>query len=82
MASRTAADTGTDADTDGDGLPDDWERFWFGTLWATADENGDGDSLDALAECLAGTDPTRADTTDAGDAAALEVHTPTSLPAS
>ena len=47
------------ADTDGDGLPDDWEMARFGNLTtadATSDFDGDGKS--DLAEYLAGTSPT------------------------
>ncbi|HTH50132.1 MAG TPA: hypothetical protein VMB21_21645, partial [Candidatus Limnocylindria bacterium] len=51
----------TETDTDQDGLPDDWERFWFGDLSATAEGDPDGDGQSNLAEYLAGTDPTRAD---------------------
>lgn len=50
----------TDADTDHDGLPDDWERFWFGDQSATVDGDPDGDGQSNWAEFLAGTDPTQA----------------------
>ena len=50
----------TGADTDQDGLPDDWERFWFGDLSATAEGDPDGDGQSNRAEFLAGTDPTNA----------------------
>lgn len=49
------------ADSDGDGLPDDWEQFYFSSLIdplsqnATDDSDGDGQSN--LAEYLAGTNP-------------------------
>lgn len=48
----------SDADTDHDGLPDDWERFYFGDLMATADGDPDGDGQTNRAEYFAGTDPT------------------------
>lgn len=46
-----------DADTDADGLPDDWERWVFGDLSATASADSDGDGASNLAEWAAGTDP-------------------------
>jgi len=49
-----------DLDADMDGLPDDWERFWLGTLSQNATEDPDGDGLSNLAECQAGTNPTQA----------------------
>jgi hypothetical protein len=47
----------TDADIDGDGIPDFWGRYYFGTprLSAQGDDDGDGDSN--LLEFLAGNDP-------------------------
>ncbi len=47
----------TDVDTDQDGLPDDWERFWFGDLSATAEGDPDGDGRTNRDEFVAGTDP-------------------------
>ena len=46
-------------DTDGDGIPDDWEYLYFGNLTtATATSDKDGDGASDLAEYNAGTVPT------------------------
>ena len=45
-------------DTDGDGLPDDWELAYFGTLERDGSGDFDGDGHTDLQEFLAGTDPT------------------------
>jgi hypothetical protein len=56
--------TGSLTDSDADGLPDDWETFWFGGLTnATAKDNPDGDGLpemplDNWMENVTGSDPT------------------------
>ena len=42
-------------DSDNDGLPDDWETFYFGNLARGANDDADGDGQDNLAEYLAGT---------------------------
>ena len=47
-------------DADGDGLPDDWEVFYFGSLSQDAQEDSDSDGISNLNEYLAGTDPTDA----------------------
>lgn len=47
-----------DLDRDGDGLPDDWENFYFGSLVYGATDDGDGDGMGNLAEYRAGTNPT------------------------
>ena len=46
----------TDADTDADGLPDDWERAVFGDLVQTGDGDFDGDGVSNADEFHAGTD--------------------------
>lgn len=55
-------------DTDGDGLPDDWERHFFGSLAPTAAEDADHDGLPNGAEWEAGTHPDQP-----GDVLALAV---------
>jgi hypothetical protein len=47
----------SDVDTDADGLPDDWERFYFGSLARTGSEDPDQDGVDNAHEWGAGTDP-------------------------
>jgi hypothetical protein len=47
-------------DNDGDGLPDDWENFYFGALGQGATNDADGDGVSNLAEYQAGTNPTNA----------------------
>ena len=44
-------------DSDGDGLPDDWERENFGSLSSGGGEDPDGDLSDNRAEWSASTDP-------------------------
>lgn len=41
---------GVPADTDKDGLPDDWELGWFGSLAPTPDGDNDGDGVNNLTE--------------------------------
>ena len=60
----SATVSGSASDSDADGLPDDWENFWFGGLTnATASGNPDGDGLpdmpmDNWMESVMGSDPT------------------------
>lgn len=59
-------------DNDGDGLPDDWELFYFGNLDQGANGDPDADGASNLAEYRSGTNPTKAESafyvklTDAG----------------
>ena len=46
------------ADADGDGMPDDWERFYFGGTDACTDEDVDGDGVTHAGELCAGSAPT------------------------
>jgi len=46
-----------DEDKDNDGLPDDWERFYFGDTTQGANDDPDGDGVSNLSEYRAGTDP-------------------------
>jgi hypothetical protein len=50
-------------DVDNDGLSDQWEQQYFGSIWAqTGSGDKDGDGLSNAQEQAAGTDPTKADT--------------------
>jgi len=60
------------SDSDGDGLPDDWEYWWFGNLDQTADGDPDGDGETNAAERTSGAAPTnRASTATDTDAEGL-----------
>src|SRR6185436_12568825 len=48
-------------DSDGDGLPDEWELAWFGDLNATPDGDPDGDGQSNAQELANGTNPNVAD---------------------
>jgi YD repeat-containing protein len=49
--------TTVNPDSDGDGLPDDWERNHFGNLNQNGSDDFDSDGYSNLAEYCAGTDP-------------------------
>ena len=63
-------------DSDSDGLPDDWEIFWFGDLNQDRSGDYDGDGRSNGIEHQEGGNPILADATDAGKTIALVVHTP------
>lgn len=63
------------SDTDGDGLPDDWERRYFTNLVSGATDDPDADALNNAAELAAGTIPNDDDTDDDGLKDGLEVTT-------
>lgn len=54
--------SGSGGDTDGDGLPDDWEMDNFGSLSPTPGGDPDADGLTNQEEWSSGTDPNAADT--------------------
>ena len=47
------------SDLDGNGLPDDWERQYFGCIGVDPDSDADGDGVSNLQEYLWGTDPNK-----------------------
>ena len=53
---------GGNGDTDGDGVLDGYERWYFGDLTHGADDDADGDHLSLLDEFRRGSDPESADT--------------------
>jgi hypothetical protein len=52
------------ADSDGDGLADVWELFFFGNLSQGANGDPDGDGVNNLQEFLQGRNPTVGTTLD------------------
>lgn len=61
-------------DSDGDRLPDEWERRYFANLDRGGNEDPDGDGLDNMQEWLQRTDPTRQDTDGDGYSDAEEIQ--------
>lgn len=57
MVSAMRRDMGIVTDSDGDGIPNDWETFHFGNLSQTATGDADGDGTNNLAEYNADTNP-------------------------
>jgi len=57
IVSAMRRDMGIVTDSDGDGIPNDWEMFHFGSLSQTASGDADGDQVNNLAEYQADTDP-------------------------
>jgi hypothetical protein len=53
---------GSGTDTDGDGIPDDWENVYFGDLSHGSDTDADGDGLTDLQEFQNITNPNNPDT--------------------
>lgn len=65
-------------DSDADGLRDDWERFFFGTLSQTSAGDHDGDGLSNIVEAQQGSDPTLQTLPDIDNFAGLTVSRPES----
>jgi autotransporter-associated beta strand protein len=59
MVSALRWDLGIVNDNDGDGMPSDWENFWFGNLAQTGTDDFDKDGVNNLAEYNADTNPAR-----------------------
>lgn len=57
MVAALRWDMGIVKDSDGDGLPDDWELFYFHTLAYSGSDDFDHDGVSNLAEYNADTDP-------------------------
>jgi len=60
-------------DRDGDGLPDGWELYWFGSLQSAPNDDVDQDGKDNSFECSAGTNPLFADNYSPGGILSLGV---------
>lgn len=60
MVAAMRRDMGIVTDSDGDGIPNDWEMFHFGNLSQAATGDADGDGINNLAEYNADTHPAAA----------------------
>ena len=63
-----------DRDSDNDGLPDGWERKYYGDIRKSAQSDTDGDGLSAADELRYGTNPALADTDGDGYSDGEEVR--------
>ncbi len=63
-------------DSDGDGLPDEWELFYFGDLGQGPHDDSDSDGVDNLTEYLQGRNPGKGAVPDTMGAVNLQVYTP------
>jgi len=69
-------------DSEADGMDDDWEMAWFGSLSRTGGDDADGDGVSDLDECRSGTSPVqgasvlRAVVLRSGDGAAVNLLWP------
>jgi hypothetical protein len=48
----------THVDSDGDGMPDDWEQYYFGLNGTNPNDDSDGDGVSNYGEYVTGTNPT------------------------
>jgi len=76
VASNGVIFTVGEIDTDGDGLPDNWELQYFGNLSQGANDDPDGDGITNLQEYQQGRNPTKSALADNGDFVNLKVYTP------
>jgi len=76
VASNAVVFTVGEIDSDGDGLPDNWELQYFGNLSQGANGDPDGDGVTNLQEYQQGRNPTKSALADDGDFVNLKVHTP------
>jgi hypothetical protein len=63
-------------DSDADGMPDDWETYYFGDLTQTGAGDYDGDGVSNLAEYLQGRNPNAGAAPDSSNLTQFRVFTP------
>jgi hypothetical protein len=66
VVNQEAQGAAADADTDADGIPDNWELQHFGNLDRDGRGDRDGDGVSDLQECQAGTNPRNLDSNGDG----------------